>query len=76
MIVYHPARRNLAELARKWERHSVHDFVRIQSQPWWWLRWIAHSLAFALSPAAWVVRIGFSNRLEGRAQGLHSLALF
>ncbi|ASP88673.1 glycosyl transferase family 2 (plasmid) [Sinorhizobium meliloti] len=71
MIVYHPARRNLAELARKWERHTAHDFVRMQSKRGWRLRWIVRSVAVALSPVAEVTRIGLSNRLEGwRARGL------
>ncbi|YCI04659.1 glycosyltransferase [Ensifer sp. D2-11] len=71
MIVYHPARRNLAELARKWERHTAHDFVRMQSKRGWRLRWIVRSVAVALSPVAEVARIGLSNRLEGwRARGL------
>jgi GT2 family glycosyltransferase len=65
MIVYHPARKNLGELARKWQRHTAHDYARIQSKPGWWLRWIARSAAVALSPAAELTRIGFSNRLEG-----------
>lgn len=71
MIVYHPARRNLAELARKWERHTAHDFKRMQSKRGWRLRWIVRSVAVALSPVAEVARIGLSNRLEGwRARGL------
>jgi len=71
MIIYHPARRNLAELAQKWQRHTAHDFARIQSKPGWRLRWILRSAAIALSPAAELVRIGFSNRLKGwRARGL------
>jgi hypothetical protein len=71
MIVYHPARRNLAELARKWERHTAHDFVQMQSKRGWRLRWIVRSVAVALSPVAEVARIGLSNRLDGwRARGL------
>lgn len=65
MIVYHPARQNLAELAQKWERHTAHDFAQIQSKPGWWLRWVLRSAAVALSPAAELVRIGFSDRLTG-----------
>lgn len=76
MIVYHPARRNLAELAQKWERHTAHDFAQIQSKPGWWLRWILRSAAVALSPAAELARIGFSNRLEGwRARALALLGV-
>jgi hypothetical protein len=65
MIVFHPARKSLAEIARKWDRHVAHDFKQIQSRPVWWLRWILRSFAVALSPVAELVRIGFSDRLEG-----------
>lgn len=76
MIVYHPARRNLSELARKWERHTAHEFTRFQSKPGWRIRWILRSAAVALSPAAELARIGFSNRLEGwRARGLALLGV-
>lgn len=78
MIVYHPARQNLAELAQKWERHTAHDFALIQSKPGWWLRWILRSAAVALSPAAELVRIGHSDRLKGlrsRALALYGVVL-
>lgn len=65
MIVYHPARKTLAELAKKWERHTAHDFVRIQSKRGWRLRWILRSLAVAISPAAELLRIGRTDRLKG-----------
>lgn len=71
MIVYHPARKSIGELALKWQRHTAHDFARVRSKPGWWFRWIMRSVAVALSPAAELARIGFSNRLEGwRARGL------
>jgi GT2 family glycosyltransferase len=65
MIVYHPARKSLAEIARKWDRHVAHDFTRIQSKPGWRPRWILRSIAVALSPAAELIRIGSSDRLRG-----------
>lgn len=65
MIVFHPARKSLAEIARKWNRHVAHDYNRMQSKPGWWPRWVLRSFAVALSPAAELARIGFSDRLEG-----------
>lgn len=65
MIVFHPARKNLAEIARKWDRHVAHDFNRIQSKAGWRPRWILRSLAVALSPAAELIRIGSSDRVVG-----------
>jgi len=71
MIIYHPARKNLAEIARKWERHTAHDFAQFQSKRGWWVRWVLRSAAVAISPAAEVVRIASSKRLNGwRARGL------
>lgn len=65
MIVFHPARRNLAEIAAKWDRHVAHDFNRVRSTRGWRPRWILRSFAVALSPAAELIRIGFSDRIEG-----------
>jgi len=65
MVVYHPARKSLSELAQKWQRQTAHDFEDMRSKPGWWPRWLMRSAAVALSPAAELVRIGFSNRLEG-----------
>jgi glycosyltransferase involved in cell wall biosynthesis len=65
MIVFHPARKSLFEIAQKWQRHTAHDFARAQSRPGWWLRWILRSAAVALSPVAELGRIGFSDRLTG-----------
>ncbi|WP_027062442.1 glycosyltransferase family 2 protein [Mesorhizobium loti] len=65
MIVYHPARRNFDELARKWERHIAHDFAQARSKPGWWPRWMVRSVAVALSPLAEAVRIGSSDRIQG-----------
>jgi glycosyltransferase involved in cell wall biosynthesis len=76
MIIYHPARRSLAEIAQKWQRHTAHDFARIQSKSGWRIRWILRSAAVGLSPAAELIRIGFSNRLKGwRARGLALLGV-
>ncbi|MDI7860739.1 glycosyltransferase family 2 protein [Rhizobiaceae bacterium n13] len=71
MIVYHPARKTFAELAQKWQRHTAHDFERIQSKRGWRMRWVLRSLAVAVSPIAELFRIGRSERL----QGLRSRAL-
>jgi glycosyltransferase involved in cell wall biosynthesis len=65
MIVHHPARRTFAELAAKWDRHIAHDYVQARSEPFWWPRWIARSVAVAMSPAAELGRILVSDRLAG-----------
>lgn len=65
MIVFHPARKSFSELARKWQRHTAHDFARVRSTRGWWPRWIIRTAAVALSPAAEMFRIGLSDRLDG-----------
>lgn len=65
MIVFHPARKTMAELMQKWERHTAHDFELIQGKSMWRLRWILRGLAVGVSPAAEVFRIGLSDRLNG-----------
>ena len=76
MIVYHPARRNLGELTLKWQRHVAHDFSKMRSKSGWWPRWVLRSVAVALSPAAELARISFSDRVHGwRARGLAFLGL-
>jgi GT2 family glycosyltransferase len=65
MVVYHPARKTLGELARKWDRHTAHDFARIRARRAWWPLWVLRAAAVAASPVAEVVRIGLSDRLHG-----------
>ncbi|MBB4170197.1 MULTISPECIES: glycosyltransferase [unclassified Rhizobium] len=65
MIVFHPARKTFAELARKWQRHTAHDFARVRARRAWWPRWMLRTAAVALSPAAEWFRIGRSDRLHG-----------
>jgi GT2 family glycosyltransferase len=71
MVVYHPARKTFGELARKWDRHTAHDFARIRSRRGWWALWILRTMAVGVSPVAELVRIGFSDRVKGwRARAL------
>jgi len=65
MIVFHPARKTMAELVQKWERHTAHDFEKIQGKTMWRLRWILRGFAVGVSPVAEVFRIGLSDRLSG-----------
>ena len=65
MIAYHPARTTFAELARKWDRHTAHDFETMISKPLGRLRWVARTGAMALSPLAQVPRVLASRRIKG-----------
>lgn len=65
MVVYHPARRNFAELATKWDRHIAHDLDEIKRGENWRSRWTLRALAVLASPLAEIPRITVSNRLKG-----------
>lgn len=51
MIVYHPARTSFAELARKWDRHVVHDYEHYASGRFGNAIWLARAVAVAGSSA-------------------------
>lgn len=66
MIVYHPARKTFAELAAKWDRHTAHDFARMQSGGGAFrLKWALRTLLVAGSPVPEIWRIARSARISG-----------
>ncbi len=65
MVVYHPAREDFSELARKWDRHVAHDFVLFAARPMGRLKWATRSLLMIASPFASIPRIMRSKRIEG-----------
>lgn len=65
MRVYHPARRDFAELARKWDRHVAHDYAAFRARPGGRALWAGRALALALSPPAELPRILASDRIGG-----------
>jgi len=76
MKVYHPARESFAELARKWDRHSAHDYVEACRRSGGRTRFALKTVAMSLSPLAEIPRILVSNRIIGwRARILAIAAL-
>ena len=69
MRAFHPARGDFAELARKWDRHTAHDFETMLTRPLGRLRWIAKTLAMAASPLVQVPRVLASKRIRGGLRG-------
>lgn len=65
MIVYHPARRSFAELARKWDRHIAHSHEEIAAKRLGALRWLGRSVAMAGSPLAEIPTVLTSPRVSG-----------
>lgn len=65
MRVHHPARPTFADLALKWDRQTAHDFARMAPGVPGRLKWLARTAIVAGSPAAEIVRILRSDRVEG-----------
>lgn len=64
MIVFHPARKTMAELRLKWDRHMSHDYEEQVRGGHGKLAWAIKSAAMAASPAWEWIRIARSKRLE------------
>jgi glycosyltransferase involved in cell wall biosynthesis len=65
MRVTTPARRDFAELARKWDRHLAHFYAENRGRPGARLRWLAQAALVAASPLGEVVTVARSDRLTG-----------
>lgn len=69
MRVYHPARESFAELTRKWDRHTAHDFGLYIAEPFGRVRWVGRTLAVAGSSVAHAPRVLRSKRIRGGVRG-------
>ena len=65
MIVYHPARDDMAALEKKWVRHVAHQLSERRSHPLFALIWPLHAAAVALSWIPHLAKIWSSPRLRG-----------
>lgn len=65
MLAFHPARTTFAELARKWDRHTAHDFEMRVTGPAGRAKWVLRTVAMALSPLAHAPRVFGSSRIHG-----------
>jgi GT2 family glycosyltransferase len=75
MRAYHPARAGFAELARKWERQSAHDYADACRRPGGRLRFALKALAMPLSWLAELPRIAATGRLAGLRARLLALGM-
>ena len=82
VVVYHPARRTMAELYAKWDRNVSHHYQAFARGLPGKAKWLAKAGALAVSPLLNIPRIATSDRLTGarsrwRAfRGLASLRLY
>ncbi len=77
MVVFHPARHDFGQLARKWDRHIGHDFAEARDKPGGRLRFLAKTLVMVPSALAELPRVLSSDRITGlpnRAKAFAGLA--
>lgn len=65
----HPARDSFAELARKWDRQTGHDFEMFMARPLGRLKWLLRGIAMLVSSLAALPRVLRSDRIQGGAMG-------
>lgn len=65
MIVWHPARKSFAELARKWDRHIAHSHAEITAKPFGLARWLGRAVAVTGSPFFEIPKVLRSRRISG-----------
>lgn len=76
MIVFHLARRSLAEVYAKWDRHIQHFLNMARGKPAWKIRWIARAVAVLGSPIvdfAMVLRSDRINSIPARLKAISVL---
>ena len=77
MCIYHPARTNLDEIFRKWDRQTAHDYVAASKKTGGLARFALKTAAMGLSPLAEIPRILRSDRIPAngsRLRGWQTLA--
>lgn len=65
MKVFHPARTSFADMFRKWDRQTAHDYGDARKSLTGRLKWLVKMLAMAVSPLAELPRVALSNRVGG-----------
>jgi glycosyltransferase involved in cell wall biosynthesis len=75
MIVFHPARRSLAELYAKWDRQIQHYLNVAQNKPAWRFWWIARALLVLGSPVIDTATVFNSERIHGVSARLKAIGV-
>lgn len=82
VVVFHPARRAMGDLYRKWDRNISHHYEAFARGPAGKLKWLAKAGALVVSPPAHIPKIAASDRLSGlrprllALRGLWALRLY
>lgn len=75
MIVFHPARRSLAEVYAKWDRHIQHFLNMARGKPAWKTRWIARAVAVLGSPIVDFATVLRSDRIHSIPARLKAISV-
>src|SRR3546814_10782142 len=70
MLVYHPARKSVAELESKWSRHIAHELEKSRAGKAHVLKWTARSIAVVLPIFPHLGTIALSEKLTGLSSRL------
>lgn len=65
VLVHHPARREMADLYRKWDRNISHHYEAFAGGTAGKVKWVAKAGALVVSPLANIPKIATSDRLSG-----------
>jgi glycosyltransferase involved in cell wall biosynthesis len=65
LIIYHPARRTMAQLFAKWDRHLQHYLNKAREKPFWRFFWAARAVGVFLSPVAEFSKVLTSPKISG-----------
>lgn len=74
MKAYHPARESFAEIFRKWDRQTAHDYTQGAVGAKGKLKWLAKTLAMPISPFVHAPQVFASPRIEGLGSRFRAVA--
>ena len=75
LIVYHPARKTMAELFAKWDRHLQHYLNKAQEKPFWRFLWVARAVGIFFSPVVELGQIFTIPKISGHSARLKAASV-
>ena len=75
LIIYHPARKTMAELFAKWDRHLQHYLNRAREKSFWKVFWGVRAVGVFLSPVAELSKILTSPKISGLSARLKAASV-
>jgi glycosyltransferase involved in cell wall biosynthesis len=75
LIVYHPARKTMAELFTKWDRQLQHYLNMARDKHFWRFFWVARAIGVFLSPIAELGKVLRSSKISGLSTRLKAASV-